>query len=137
MFVTWLKPGLNESNQSTRETKLRETNRMALVFGIFGVLLIIGILWDVFETIVLPRRVTRRIRPTRLFYRFTWQPWRLLAAAIRSKKRREIFLGIYGPLSLLALLTFWALSVIAGFALLHWAIKSHIGSIDHASSLFI
>src|ERR1051325_1508504 len=109
---------------------------MGLFVGIFGVLLITGILWDVFETIVLPRRVTRRIRPTRLFYRFTWQPWRLLATAIRSKKRRETFLGIYGPLSLLALLTFWAVSVIAGFALLHWAIKSHIGSINHPSSLF-
>jgi hypothetical protein len=32
---------------------------------------------------------------------------------------------------------FWASSVIVGFALLHWAIKSHIGSFDHASSLFI
>jgi hypothetical protein len=110
---------------------------MALLFGIFGILLITGILWDVFETIVLPRRVTRRIRPTRLFYRFTWQPWRLLAVVIKSKKRRETFLGIYGPLSLLALLMFWASSVIVGFALLHWAIKSHIGSVDHASSLFI
>jgi hypothetical protein len=110
---------------------------MALFFGIFGILLIAGILWDVFETIVLPRRVTRRIRPTRLFYRFTWAPWRLLAGVFKSKKRRETFLGIYGPLSLLALLIFWAMSVIVGFALLHWAIKSHIGSADRASSLFI
>jgi hypothetical protein len=110
---------------------------MTLFFGIFGVLLITGILWDVFETIVLPRRVTRRIRPTRLFYRFTWAPWRAVAGAIKNKKRREIVLGVYGPLSILALLTFWAWSVIVGFALLHWAIKSHIGSIDHASSLFV
>ena len=109
---------------------------MAALFGIFGVLMITGILWDVFETIVLPRRVTRRIRPTRLFYRFTWHPWRLVAKVIKSKKRRETLLGIYGPLSLLALLTFWALSVIVGFALVHWAIKSHIGSANHPSSLF-
>jgi hypothetical protein len=109
---------------------------MALLFGIFGILLITGILWDVFETIVLPRRVTRRIRLTRLFYRFTWRPWRLLAAAIKSKKRRETLLGIYGPLSLLALLALWAWMVIMGFALLHWAIRSHIGSVDHPSTLF-
>src|SRR5215475_11344293 len=98
---------------------------MTYLLGIFGVLLITGILWDVFETIVLPRRVTRRIQPTRLFYRFTWRPCRRLAAAIKSKKRRETLLGIYGPLSLLALLMFWAVSVIVGFALLHWSIKSH------------
>ncbi|HYV25333.1 MAG TPA: hypothetical protein VE969_08865, partial [Pyrinomonadaceae bacterium] len=97
---------------------------MAALFGIFGVLMITGILWDVFETIVLPRRVTRRIRPARLFYRYTWRPWRLVATLIKSKKRRETLLGVYGPLSLLALLTFWALSVIVGFALVHWAIKS-------------
>jgi len=109
---------------------------MAIFVGIFGVLMITGILWDVFETIVLPRRVTRQIRPTRLFYSYTWQPWRLVARIIRTKKRREKFLGIYGPLSLLALLGFWALSVIVGFALVHWAIKSHIGSINHPSSLF-
>src|SRR6185436_2901427 len=110
---------------------------MAALFGIFGALMITGILWDVFETIVLPRRVTRRIRPTRLFYRFTWAPWRAVAAAIKNKKRRELFLGIYGPLSILALLTVWAWSVIVGFALLHWAIKSRIGSINHPGSLLI
>jgi hypothetical protein len=109
---------------------------MAILVGIFGVLMITGILWDVFETIVLPRRVTRRIRPARIFYRSTWQPWRLVTKLIKSKKRRETFLGIYGPLSLLALLIFWALNVIVGFALLHWAIKSHLGSINHPSSLF-
>jgi len=108
---------------------------MSIILGIFGVLLIAGILWDVFETIVLPRRVTRRIRPTRLFYRFTWAPWRAVAAAIKNKKRREIVLGVYGPLSILALLTFWAWSVIAGFALMHWAIGSRIGPTDHPGSL--
>ena len=110
---------------------------MSILLGIFGVLLIAGILWDVFETIVLPRRVTRRIRPTRLFYRFTWRPWWFSARAIRNKKRRETLLAIYGPLSLLALLTFWALSVIVGFALLHWAIGSRVGLSNHDSTFLI
>src|SRR5205814_5483775 len=105
--------------------------------GFFGVLLITGVLWDVFETIVLPRRVTRRVRLTRLFYRFTWSPWWAIARVIRKKKRRETFLGIYGPLSLLVLLTVWAASVVFGFALLHWAIGSRIGAgNDRAASFF-
>src|SRR6185436_6086446 len=99
--------------------------------------LITGILWDVFETIVLPRRVTRRIRPTRLFYRFTWKPWQSVAAAMKSKKRRETFLGVYGPLSLLALLAFWAWSVILGFALVHWSIGSRVGLSNHEGSFLI
>ena len=32
------------------------------------------VLWDAFETIILPRRVTRRFRLTRAFYRYTWIP---------------------------------------------------------------
>src|SRR5207248_11241766 len=109
---------------------------MALLIGFFGVLLIAGVLWDVFETIVLPRRVTRRVRLTRLFYRFTWNPWWAIARVIRKKKRRETFLGIYGPLSLLVLLTVWAASVVFGFALLHWAIGSEIGPVNHAGTFF-
>jgi len=36
---------------------------------ILGLLLILVVLWETFETIVLPRRVTRQFRLTRLFYR--------------------------------------------------------------------
>ena len=31
--------------------------------------LILIVLWDVFEVIILPRRLTRTLRPARLFYR--------------------------------------------------------------------
>jgi Ion channel len=100
---------------------------MAWLIGIIGVLLIITVLWDVFETIVLPRRVTRRVRFTRLFYRFTWAPWWRISRTIRKKRRQEMLLGIYGPLSLLALLTVWAVTVVFGFALVHFAIGARIG----------
>jgi hypothetical protein len=109
---------------------------MALLIGFFGVLLIAVVLWDVFETIVLPRRVTRRVRLARLFYRFTWSPWWAIARVIRKNKRRETFLGIYGPLSLLVLLTVWAASVVFGFALLHWAIGSRMGTANGAARFF-
>src|SRR5262245_1498084 len=99
--------------------------------AILGVLLIGTGLWDVFETIVLPRRVTRRVRLTRLFYRTTWMPWSIIAHQIQKKhKRRENFLSIYGPLSLLALLTVWAATVVIGFAMVHWAIGSKIGAVS-------
>jgi len=109
---------------------------MSWLIGIVGVLLILIGLWDVFETIVLPRRVTRRVRLTRLFYRFTWKPWRVVAHAIKKKKRREALLGIYGPLSLLMLLTVWALTVVLGFALLHLGLGSSIGHITEHSGFF-
>ena len=101
---------------------------MNILIGIIGLLLIVVVLWDVFETIVLPRRVTRRVRLTRLFYRFVWQPWSAIAGLIKKKKRRETFLSIFGPLSLLVLLTLWAITLVTGFACLHLAIGSRLGS---------
>jgi len=109
---------------------------MAALSGIVGVLLITVVLWDVFETIVLPRRVTRRLRLTRLFYMVTWRPWRVFGGAIKSKKTRETVLGIYGPLSLLVLLTVWAFTVIVGFALIQWALGSRVGSTIEPGNIF-
>ncbi len=97
------------------------------VIAIFGLALMAVILWDVFETIILPRRVTRRFRLARLFYRSTWRPWRAIACLLQSRKSlRETFLGYYGPLSLLALFVVWAVGLIFGFALLHYGAGSGI-----------
>jgi hypothetical protein len=93
---------------------------------ILGVLLILLVLWEAFETIVLPRRVTRQFRLTRLFYRFTWRPWTWLAALRRSKKERDSLLSYYGPLSLLLLLAFWALTLVFGFGLLHFGLHDKL-----------
>ncbi len=99
---------------------------MRILAGAVGVTLLLIVLWDAFETIVLPRRVTRQFRLTRLFYRYTWLPWSALAGWATSEKRREAWLGFYGPLSLLFLLSVWAAGLIAGFGLLHWAFGSRI-----------
>jgi hypothetical protein len=94
-----------------------------------GIALILLVLWDAFETIVLPRRVTRQIRLARLYYRTTWALWKAALAAVPSPKRRETYLGFFGPLSLLGLLVVWAAMLVLGFALVHWAFGSHINSL--------
>src|ERR1700693_4691339 len=91
-----------------------------------GVLIILIVLWDAFETTVLPRRVSRRFRLTRIFYRTTWSPFRAIARGIRPGNPRENFLSVFGPLSLLLLLATWAFSLILGFALLHWGLGSRL-----------
>jgi len=53
-----------------------------------GFALIVTVLWETFETIILPRRVRRRFRLTRLYYRSTWRPWSVLASRVRSKSKR-------------------------------------------------
>ena len=94
--------------------------------GIVGIFLVLVILWDVFETIILPRRITRKFRLARTFYRMSWRPWSRIAKWMRPSNRRETFLSFYGPLSLLFLFALWAVSLIFAFAILHLASGSGI-----------
>ena len=93
---------------------------MQYLVGILGALLVAGVLWEAFETIILPRRVTRLLRVTSFIYFVSWRPWAALARRIRKNRRREKVLAFYGPLSLLLLLAIWAFGIIVGFALMHY-----------------
>ena len=99
---------------------------MNILLGAIGVALILVVLGDAFETIVLPRRVTRSISLARLFYQYTWLSWSGAVRSIFSRKRQETFLSWYGPLSLLLLLILWATCLIIGFGLVLWASGSII-----------
>ena len=101
---------------------------MHILSAIAGVLSILAILLDAFETVVLPRRVRRTFRITSWFYRRTWIPWRKLAQRIPSQARRENFLGYFGPLSLIFLLALWATALIFGFAMLQYGAGEHFRS---------
>ncbi len=83
------------------------------------------VLLDAFETVVLPRRVTRHFKLTAWFYRQTWIPWRGVARHIKTTSRQQNFLGYFGPLSLILLLGFWAAGLILGFALMQYGIGGH------------
>ncbi|HEY3840779.1 MAG TPA: potassium channel family protein [Bryobacteraceae bacterium] len=110
---------------------------MYIVAGLAAIFLIVLILWEAFETIILPRRVSRRFRLTRYFYVFTWMPWSAIARAVKNPKRRETMLGYFGPLSLLLLLVFWGAGLLVGFALLHWADGSALAAQDNRPPDFL
>jgi Ion channel len=97
----------------------------SIVAVIFGVVIVWAVLLDAFETVVLPRRVTRHFRLTAWFYRRTWIPWRRMAGLIKTTSRQQNFLGYFGPLSLILLLGFWAAGLIFGFALMQYGIGGH------------
>ena len=103
---------------------------MRITVGILAAALIFVILWEAFETIILPRRVSRRVRLTRYFYLLIWKPWAAAARAVKKRKRREALLGYFGPLSLLLLLVFWGLGLMFGFALLQWSAGSVLAAQD-------
>jgi hypothetical protein len=89
---------------------------------ILGPLLILVTLLDGFETILLPRRVNRRFRYSRIYTQTLWATWRWAATRPSKGRAREAALGTFGPLSMLGLFGSWVISLILGFALLHWAL---------------
>src|SRR5579872_7594529 len=101
---------------------------MKLLIAIAGLFILFATLWEAFETIILPRRVTRPIRLVRMFYRVTWRIWASVNRLFRSPKMREDHLSYYGPLSLLGLFATWAFLLILGFSMLHWAAGSAINA---------
>ena len=101
---------------------------MRLSVGIAGFIILFVVLWEAFESIILPRRVTRPLRFTRIFYRLSWKIWAAVNRLVHSKKLREAHLSYYGPLSLLMLFATWASLLVLAFAMLHWSAGSALSA---------
>jgi hypothetical protein len=108
---------------------------VSTLLALLSVGFIVLVLQDAFEVMILPRRVTRPYRFARYFYRYGWRLWRWLTLWLPAAKRRENFLAMFGPLSLLALIGGWMLGLIVGFALLHWSLGTPLNPGDTAADL--
>src|SRR5712692_6111690 len=91
-----------------------------------GVAIFLIVLWDAFEAIILPRRVTRKFRLARLFYRSTWNMWKFVICLIPKPKTREALLGGDRALSRLGLLGVCAVGFVFGFGLTQYGAGSAV-----------
>jgi len=110
---------------------------MIPVPGVFiaGFALFLVVLWDAFEAIILPRRVTRKFRLTRFYYLVTWRSWKFYARLITSRKTREAFLGFFGPISLLFLIGVWAIGLVVAFGMMQYGAGSALNVSGMSPSL--
>ena len=93
---------------------------MPVAVALASILLLVVVLVEVFEVMLLPRRVRRR-RFVRLYFRWSWAAWRALAERM-PRRRRVGTLGVFGPLSMIGLLVVWTWLLVAGFGALQWAL---------------
>src|SRR5438874_12616025 len=98
---------------------------MRWIGAVVAVALIAAALFDAFKAVIVPRRVSFGFL-VRYFYRSAWKVWRLWTSALPLGRRRSALLGVFGPALLLSLLVLWAVELIAGFALLHWALGTQL-----------
>ena len=104
---------------------------------ILGLLCTFGVMLDAIQTIILPRRPTRRFRLTRFFYVLTWSPLVTLGEHIQSRRIRERLYSGYGPISLILLLVLWATLLVMGFAAIYFAMGSPFADTLNAHRQFL
>jgi len=103
--------------------------------AVVAIVLMLVVLGDVFETIVLPRRASNRVRTTTLVYRLPRAPWAGVARRLPPGNPREDFLGYYGPMAVLFLLIVWAILLVVGYAGLQWAAGSQLNVLPGPAGL--
>jgi hypothetical protein len=91
-----------------------------------GIILILLVMQDVFEVLLLPRRVRRRLRLAGILFQATWSLWRGAAGLVPTGHTRAAYLSIYGPLSVVVLYLAWASSLIVGYGLCQWGFNQSL-----------
>jgi ion channel len=98
-----------------------------LVSFLLGVLLLILVAWDVFETIVVPRPTPGWFRIGRYIVRSSW--WVLRRTAGRGPDRgptRERILGLFAPAVTIMLLFAWVVALALAFGLILFALRDQL-----------
>ena len=99
---------------------------MQLAEAALGVVILAIAFYDVFQSVVLPRPSVGKLRIAPWILRPLWAAWRWFGTRESRIDRRENRMGTFGPIALIALLGFWSLSSIVGYALIIDSIPEQI-----------
>lgn len=91
-----------------------------------GVILVTAVLFDVFESVVLPRRAGNLFRLAPHVLALPWPIWRRIGLRLQPAWRREDFLGTFAPLAIVLLLALWFAGLIVGFGLILHALHDQL-----------
>jgi len=102
-----------------------------------GAALVLSSQADLFLSVVVPRSVSARFRPSTAFARLGWPIWRHRSTGIADAERREDTLAMFAPLLLITLLAYWVASQILGFGLIFWALRDGLRPLpDFGSAVY-
>jgi hypothetical protein len=94
-----------------------------------GLLLLYTVLFDIFLTVVMPRRAPRAgqlLRFSGYLVPGLWSVWRWIGLRQSSADRREGFLGSFGALMVIVLLVAWIAGLVVGYGLLLDALRDQV-----------
>jgi Ion channel len=106
---------------------------MEIVAFVLGALLLALTLWDLFETVVVPRPTPGRFRIARYAVRGSWLAIRAVGQG-RSDRMRDMLFGIFGPAAAIMLLVLWLGGLILGYGLVLYAIRDQLSPLPSFGS---
>src|SRR5450759_399332 len=98
---------------------------MELIAFVLGTLLLVLVIWDLFETIVVPRPTPDRFRIARYVVRLSWRVVRAIGRE-RNGKTHDRLLGLFAPAMTLALLVSWLAALVLGYGLMLFALRDQL-----------
>lgn len=91
-----------------------------------GALILSAGLYDIFQSIVVPRPAVGRLRFSVTLTRRAWFVWRAISLRFRHLQTREAALAVFGPLAVVMLLVLWGLVLIIGYALIFQGLRTEL-----------
>ena len=104
-------------------------NVLDILAAAAGLAFVAEVLWDVFQTVVVPRPTRSRLRIARTLTRQSWRLWRWRAFRATSNDARERLLGTFAPAGVLALLGVWVVFLIVGLGLVLWSVRGQLAPV--------
>ena len=95
----------------------------ALTF-VAGLAILGVVLWDIFQSIVVPRPTPGRIRISRYVVPPAWRGWRALGQRKRTPEARDSFLGLFAPGATVLLFAMWLGLIVIADGLLLYALRA-------------
>src|SRR2546421_6202310 len=91
-----------------------------------GIVVVIYILNDLFQSVVVPRPTPARYRLQRWVVRPGWRIWRWVALRLSSTDTRERYLGSFAPLAVVVMLILWLSGLVIGFGFIFYGLRDQL-----------
>jgi Ion channel len=83
-----------------------------------GLALLVVVLYDLFQSVVLPRPAINKLATVRYIVRGLYWLWRWVGNRLTSIPRRERWLATYGPVGVLTIFIAWGLGLVLAYGLI-------------------
>ena len=99
---------------------------MDAIYLVIGLVILALALYDIFQSVVVPRPTPGRFRLARYVIPPTWKAWRAIANRTRTGLSRDSFLGLFAPGAAVLLLAMWLASLVVGYGFVLFAIRAQV-----------